>query len=258
MGLNIHYSLKLDYGGANLAREKIKTLHQFALNLPFAEVGELVEFQAEADELNLGEGVTQTKRDRSDPQYWIRANANRGILYDRYHFTVPAQQAIYFRVSPGEGCETAIFGLAIYPETVVQQVDDRLEQIDTDMQGWCWFGLCKTQYASNPNYGGIEHFLKCHFLIIQVLDEAQRLGIVEKVTDDGTYWEQRDLHALTQALEDHNALVAAIVGQLGDVLNRVGQGQAHAPITSYPNFEYLEAKGSIRLKGDESENAETP
>lgn len=253
MGLNIHYSLKLDSGGAEVAREKVTQLRQFALNLPLAEVGELIEFQTEASDPDLGEGATRPLCDRSDPQYWIRVNADRGVLHGRHYFTVPARQAIYFQVWPGEGCETAFFGLAIYPEAIVRQVDDRLEQIDTNMKGWCWFDLCKTQYASNPQCGGLEHFLKCHLLIIQMLDEAQRLGIVQKVSDDGTYWEQRDANALIKALDEHNALVAAIVGQLGDVLDRVGQGKAQAPIASYPNFEYLEATGNMRLKGDRSE-----
>lgn len=256
MGLNIHYSFKLNSGGAELAREKIMALRQSALDLPFAEVGELVEFQVEAGELDLGEGAARLFRDRSDPQYWIRANANRGIFHDRYHFNIPARQAIYFQVWPGEGCETAFFGLAMYPETIVRQVGDRLEEIDTNINGWCWFDLCKTQYASNPHYGGLEHFLKCHLLIIKMLDEARQLGIVENVADDGTYWGQRDTEALINALEEHNALVAAIVGQLGDALDRVGQGQAQAPIASYPNFEYLEAKGSMHLKDNESESAE--
>lgn len=265
MGLNIHYSLKLDSGGAELAREKLTALRKFALDLPFAEVGKLVEFQAEEDTLDLGEAGTvplrdrtthRTKSDQSEPQYKIKENANRGIFYGQYHFTIPAQQGIYFQVWPGEGCETALLGLATYPKTIVRQIDDQFEQIETNLSGWCWFNLCKTQYASNPKYGGIEHFLKCHLLIIQILDEAQRLGILQKVADDGTYWENRDPEALIKALEKHNTLVAAIVGRIGDVLDKVGKGEAQAPITSYPNFEYLEAEGRMRLKDNQPNNAE--
>lgn len=256
MGLNIHYSLKLDSGGAELAREKLTALRKFALDLAFADVGELVEFQAEEDTLDLGEARAVPLSDRSDPDYPIKTNANRGIFYGRYHFTVPAQQGIYFQVWPGEGCETALVGLATYPKTIIRQIDHQFEQIETNLNGWCWFNLCKTQYASNPNYGGIEHFLKCHLLIIKMLDEAQRLGILQSVSDDGSYWENRDIEALINALEKHNALVAAIVGQIGDVLNKAGKGEAQAPITSYPNFEYLEAEGRMKLKGNQPNKAE--
>ncbi|HEY9597360.1 MAG TPA: hypothetical protein V6D33_06780 [Cyanophyceae cyanobacterium] len=265
MGLNIHYSLKLDFGGAELAREKLTALRKFALDLAFADVGELVEFQAEDDTLDLDSPKAEplsdrktrrSKRDRYDSQREIKANANRGIFYERYHFTVPAQQGIYFQAWPGEGCETALFGLATYPKTIIRKIDNQLEPIETNLSGWCWFNLCKTQYASNPNYGGIEHFLKCHLLLIAMLDEAQRLDILQNVSDDGSYWENRDIEELIKALEKHNALVAAIVGQIGDVLNKVGKGEAQAPITSYPNFEYLEAEGQMRLKGNRPNKAE--
>jgi hypothetical protein len=110
----------------------------------------------------------------------------------------------------------------------------------TELKGWCWSSFCKTQYASQY---GVEHFLRCHLTVIRLLDHAKQLGILASVSDEGDYWEKRDIKALTQEVGEWNEGMAGLVGQLKDLFG----GDFAAPITEYSNFEHLEAKGQKRL-----------
>ena len=60
MGLTIHYSLKAAGSDAQ-ARKLIQTLHQSAQDLPFKELGQVVELSGEQCDFN--------KRDREEP--WV-------------------------------------------------------------------------------------------------------------------------------------------------------------------------------------------
>ncbi|WP_017743909.1 hypothetical protein [Scytonema hofmannii] len=137
---------------------------------------------------------------------------------------------IGFDLLPGEGSETPIFGLATHSE--IKDVND-----------WSWRGFCKTQYASNPKYGGLENFLKCHLLIVKMLDAACELGITCDVSDEAGYWENRNIEALTSIIGQHNVLIAALTGKIRDDLAVMGNIPTLSPIFDYPNFEYLEAEG---------------
>ena len=41
------------------------------------------------------------------------------------------------------------------------------------------------QYASNPDCGGVENFLRCHLAVVKLLDHAATLGILKEVSDEG-------------------------------------------------------------------------
>ncbi|WP_207714325.1 hypothetical protein [Scytonema sp. UIC 10036] len=137
---------------------------------------------------------------------------------------------IGFDSLPGEGSETPIFGLATHSE--IKDVND-----------WMWTGFCKTQYASNPEYGGLENFLKCHLLIVKMLDVACELGITCDVSDEGGYWEKRNIEKLVSNIRKHNILMAALTGKIKDDLAVIGNIPVLSPIFDYPNFEHLEAEG---------------
>jgi hypothetical protein len=135
-----------------------------------------------------------------------------------------------FGVNPGEGSETAAFGVAWLPGR-----DDQFRLIPNAPHTWLWLAHCKTQYASNVS---VEHFLKVHTSIIALLDEAVRLGFDVRVMDEGEYWETRDMHKLAGKVDDMNHLIAGLAGALYDKLgDDVG---LEAPIFDHPNFEHLE------------------
>jgi hypothetical protein len=72
-----------------------------------------------------------------------------------------------------------------------------------------------------------------------MLDHAKQLGILASVSDEGDYWEKRDVKALAQEVGEWNEMIAAQAGQLKDLLG----DKVKAPITEFPDYEHLEARG---------------
>jgi hypothetical protein len=213
MGLTIHYDLHADSCPPTRARQLVERLHQRALDLPFGEVGEIVECRGDECDFH--------RRAEGDPDRWLLVQSMRltpgGELVQPGHI-------IAFSTWPAEGCEQANFGLGMYPATE---------------PGWHWASFCKTQYASNPDHEGISNFLRAHLTVVRLLDCAQKLCILEAVKDESGFWEKRDTKDLVETVGRWNEMVAALVGQYMDLLGN----ESVAEITNYPDFEHLEAKG---------------
>ncbi len=224
MGLTIHYQFSLKNASLAQAREKIVRLRDFALTLPFTRVDELTEIQGEACHFD--------KENVNDPHIFLKIRALKPIeiAINGFSWTNPTY-IIGFDTFPGQGCETAAFGLAIHSEL-------------TAANDWSWTGFCKTQYASNPDYGGMENFINCHLMIVKMLDAAQKLGITCEIDDESGYCNNRNLEELTAILNKHNLLMAAFTGNLKDDLEKSGTVSVQASIFDYPDFENLEAKGN--------------
>jgi hypothetical protein len=227
MGLTVHYSLNSATKSQREARRLIEQLRQHALDLPFENVGEMIELK--------GERCDFEKVDLDDPNRWLLVQAGQYVERRDCHFRVSPNHVIAFRTSPGDGCEDANFGLCKYPGTV--EIEDR--RVRTGLSGWTWQSFCKTQYASDPSCGGVENFLRCHLSVIRLLDHVANLGILDEVSDEGDFFERRNVEALAKEVGDWNQQLAGFVGKLKDQLG----GDLVAPITEYPDFEHLEAKG---------------
>ena len=85
----------------------------------------------------------------------------------------------------------------------------------------------------------MKNFLRCHLSIVTLLDHAESLGLLNEVSDEGGYWEGRDVEALGKEVGDWNVMIAGFAGEL---LDSFGDNVV-AEMTSYPSFEHLEAKG---------------
>lgn len=230
MGLTIHYQLQSDTRSAKEARQLVEQLRQRALDLPMKEVGDLVDLAGDACDFET--------YDRDHPLRWLAIQAGQLVEREGIHFSVTARHVIAFSCDPGEGCEQANVGLAVYPGVVniTDPRTGRARRLRTGLKGWCWRSFCKTQYASQ--HGG-EHFLRCHLSVIRMLDHARELGILAEVNDEGGFWERRDIKSLVEQVGQWNQGMAALVGQLKDMFG----GDIEAPITKFPDFERLEAKG---------------
>ena len=237
MGLTIHYQLRSSTRSPKTARDLIARLRSRALDLPFQQVGDLIELSGAACNFE------QCRRD--DPHRWLLIQAGQHVDDPRdehYSYTVNPTHVIAFSTWPGEGCEQSNFGLCLYPASV--EVSNRVlrwekRKIATKLGGWCWGSFCKTQYASNPDCGGVQNFLRCHLLVIRMLDHAKELGILKSVSDEGDFWENRNIPALANTVGEWNSMLARQAGQLKDLLG----SQFEAAITEFPNFEHLEAAG---------------
>lgn len=231
MGLTLHYSLK-HKGDEKSVRQRIEQLHQAAQDLPFKELGTLVDLK--------GKDCEFAHRDREDPLRWLLVQADGSLKLDQHSWMgVPPTRVIAFTTWPGDGCEAANFGLCQYPTTVEHQ-DRRLR---TKLAGWSWSSFCKTQYASDPQCGGLGNFLRCHLSVIALLDKAKELGLLESVRDEAGFWDNRDVKALVPEIASWNQMIAAFVGQMKDGLG----GSIEAPITEFRNFEELELAGQSQL-----------
>ena len=244
MGMTIHYSLHLQSRSIADARRLVGQLRQRALDLPFRWVSDVIEL--------AGEGCDYEMLEHDDPHRWLLIQAAQTVRRDAFLYHVAPARLIAFTASPGEGSEPANFGLCKFPSTVEAHPQHAVEGVRTVVgSGWHWSSFCKTQYASNPSLGDIENFLRCHLSVIRLLDQARDLGILRSVSDEGGYWEGRDVKALVESVTQWNQMIASFVGGMKDLLG--GEGMA-SPITGFPNFEHLEAKGQRR--GDSSAGGE--
>jgi hypothetical protein len=210
----------------------MEQLRSRALDLPFKAVGEIVEL--------AGPECDFTGRDRDDPLRWLLTQARQiAVVGERYDLIRP-EELVAFSAWPGEGCEQAIFGLGIYPKTVeIEDWNGTKRTLRTGIKHWSWKSFCKTQYASDPALGGVEHFLRCHLSVVHLLDHARALGILEEVKDEGSYWDNRDVRSLAEQVAQWNEQIAGLVGKMKDSLG----GDIEAAILKFQNFEHLEAQG---------------
>jgi len=231
MGLTIHYQLQSASRTPAKARQLVEQLRQKALDLPFKEVGEIVEVNGDTADLD--------KLGQDDPNRWLLIQAGQYLVRDGRHYRITPTQVIAFSTLPGDESEEANFGLAVYPKTI--EIDGK--KLRTNLGSWSWSSFCKTQYASNPEVGGVENFLRSHLAVVKLLDAAAEIGVLKEVRDEGDYWEKRDIKALAAEVGDWNTMIAGWAGRLKDSF---GDGVA-SEIAKYPNFEHLEAKAEKKL-----------
>jgi hypothetical protein len=233
MGLTLHFSLHLPEGNVAQARQLVEKLRQRALDLPFRNVSEVIEF--------TGSDCDFDRHEREGPYRWLLIQATQPIERDGYTYDVAPKRLLAFKTSPGEGSEPANFGLCLYPAAVPGHAMHGVKRVKTGISGgWYWKSFCKTQYASNPATGDIENFLRSHLSIVRLLDYARELGVLHGVTDEGGYWEGRDVKALVEEVGQWNAMIAGFVGGLKDL---AGSTDIQSEITKFPDYEHLEAEG---------------
>jgi hypothetical protein len=246
MGLTIHYSLKSSTRSPTKARELVTWLRGRALDLPFEQVGDLLELS--------GAECNSALLNRNHPHRWLLIQAGQYIELPasgggQHRYSVPPTHVIAFETIPGPGCEPANVGLCRYPASLEIEEGERYvsgkgyvqsrRRMRTGLSGWRWSSFCKTQYASNSDCGGVPNFLRCHLAVIKLLDQAKLRGMLDSVSDEGDFWENRDITALARGLGEWNQMIAAFTGQVKDWFGV----DAEAAITHFPDFEHLEAKG---------------
>jgi len=265
MGMHIWYRLALDEQATFAeAIAKITELHRFARTVGFLGADGI----PAVSEIEIGDATAAWR-----PTHTVKRKLGN---YREQHVHVPAMEWVGFSTLPGIGTESAHFGLARYPEafrptgrqsqiiTSTKRLRDGsiepdpspiampTEIVVVGAKGWSgWSGFCKTHYA---NRYGLDHFLHCHLALIQLLDYANELGIVEYVSDDGGYWESRSKDVLVANLEKNDRIVAAFVGAINDQIGETAEESGHvviSPIANAPDFEYLEAEGRAVLAARE-------
>ena len=129
-----------------------------------------------------------------------------------------------------------------YPEDEIFQ---QKRKIKTGLgSGWHYSTFCKTQYASDPECGGVPNFIRCHLSVIHLLDRIAQLPTMKvDLDDEGKYgrsyytddpWAKErvytwhdgkyDVKALIEEVGEWNTMIAATFGAINDLLKASGIG----------------------------------
>ena len=272
MGLTIHYDFETNKKTTDKQAERIMNdLWQFANTLKqtgaLEEVSEL--FYINKEDIEYIRGLSYEERNKH-PLGWAAIQCTERLrkkvsvgknslgkhIYKDVYKEIYPEEGWLFTTWPGEGSEEANFGLMRYPTEVTLTegiYDHRVAQpldslvVKTGFKHWSWSSFCKTQYASTV---GLAHFAKCHIAVCTLLDHIymnDRLNL--EVSDEGEFWEKRNVPALIREVGDWNRMIASFTGALLDAKNTAGfeDLSIEAPIMDHPSFEVLETEGHKEL-----------
>lgn len=219
MGLTIHYEFKFKGNGEEV-KARLQGVWSTAIKLGFKSASRLFEldyskhFNDDLENIRCG-------GDDHDGYRWIKIQYEpRGKWIGDKHY--PEKDTTLYkgwalRVWAGKGCEPTNIGL-----------------ISKDGENWIGSAFTKTQYA--------EQFVKCHLLVISILDYCKQIGILESVSDEGDYWEKRDLSLLGENINQSTKFIA----DMGKVLKSVAGGfGVESSIDKCKN--YVKVKKTSRL-----------
>jgi hypothetical protein len=175
MGLTIHYTLSMKTG------------------TPFRFLHTLLKSTARRARKNgcahVGKILHSTEIDPTAPPFF---ETHPG--HDRRLHGGSGTHGWALEVWPGEGCETAVFGI-LRERREIPSKRRKAPWPPRYQTRWRLDAFCKTQYAAMY---GWEHFLKCHLRVIHLLDYWRAMGARVEVYDEGGYWKSRSEEKLRQ------------------------------------------------------------
>lgn len=225
MGLTIHYTIEFN-GTAKQLQTKLERIRQVCMDLPFEEVGEKVEtVRITRDTIKIWDWL----QEKLSHHKGIDNLAMRDLIMEklgvttwrmvelgewkkegnRHRRVVKPTTMVSLHLLPGEGCESAEFNF--------QRIRGKFR---------CK-SLCKTQYA--------EEFVKCHLLVVQVLDMLKAEGFEVDVYDEGEYWQTRDMKVLAKNINESTAAISSVLGSLQSAAKEKGM-VVEAPIEKCQNY----------------------
>ena len=108
MGLTIHYKLETNTSSPDDARKLVEQLRQKALDLPFKEVGEIIDLG--------GDEADFEKQSKDSAHRWLLIQAEGSVPKGGTYHRVKPSRIIAFSTWPGDGSEPANFGTGRLPE----------------------------------------------------------------------------------------------------------------------------------------------
>jgi hypothetical protein len=117
MGLTIHFKITAKLGDAKV-KTAVNKMRELALDLPFKEVGEVINLKG--DECDF-ESRRQELQGKNEPLFWLLIQAGQSVQCPwnkRISRLVNPTQIVAFNTWPGLGCEAANIGLCQYPAEI--------------------------------------------------------------------------------------------------------------------------------------------
>jgi hypothetical protein len=96
--------------------------------------------------------------------------------------------------------------------------------VSKDGENWVGNAFTKTQYA--------EHFVKSHLTVVAILDACKQFGILASVSDEGEYWETRDVKVLGENINESTAFIK----QMGGMIAGLGFDKVDSSIKESENY----------------------
>ena len=163
MGLTVGFEFEFR-GSEKDAREKLFYIRDKVKKLPVEDVGLLVTLDWKHGTKDVNEQIG-----------WMKIQYTRSVRKsDGCWMSTRPEVGYGFVINVGAGCEPMNIALT------------RLKR-ESIFKGKAF---CKDQYAKD--------FIKCHLLIISILDICKDEGILKSVEDEGGYWDSRDLSVLAE------------------------------------------------------------
>lgn len=121
MGLTVHYTLKSKLDDADQVKQAVARMRQLALDLPFEQVGEIVDLKGKQCETEARRSELQGGGEKNESLFWLLIQTGQSVQCrwnKRVSRRIKPERIIAFPTWPGHGCEAANLGLCLYPETV--------------------------------------------------------------------------------------------------------------------------------------------
>jgi len=227
MGLTIHYTVEFQ-GTARQLQTKLEQIKSACLDLPFEEVGEIKCVKITRNHIRIFKWLQVMLSYPNNGRDNLRM---RDLIMDM--LGVQTWQMIELGIWHHEGnrsrqeCKpTTIVSLPLWPGEGCENCD-----LNFYKRGkvFVCHSFCKTQYATR--------FVDCHLLVIKLLDMVQAAGFKVDVSDEGKYWETRDLDVLAKNINDYTVLLGGVFDSLKQVCNESEQKlSVESPIERCKNF----------------------
>ena len=183
MGLTINYTLSVKRG--TLFRDLQKVLRRMASHARKNGCA------------HVGKVLHAAESDPAAPPFFDCTPGRERRLHGGGRFS----HGWLLEVWPGEGCETAVFGILQHRRTLPPE-KGRPAGVTcySKCSDWKLDAFCKTYYAAEH---GLEHFVQCHERVVQLLDLWREAGFGLRVYDEGGFWEKRSREVLARQIGDH-------------------------------------------------------
>ena len=213
MGLTIHYTVEFQ-GTARQLQTKLEQIRIACLDLPFEEVGQIKCVKITRNHIKIFKWLQVML---SHPNNGRDNLKMRDLIMDM--LGVQTWQMIELGIWRHEGNRsrqehkpTTIISLPLWPGEGCESCD-----LNFYKRGKVFVcsSFCKTQYATR--------FVDCHLLVIKLLDMLQETDFKLDVSDEGDYWETRDLEVLAKNINDYTVLLGDVFDSLKQSCNESGQ-----------------------------------
>jgi hypothetical protein len=158
MGLTIHYTLK-SKADAQQVEQTVHKMRQLALDLPFEQVGDIVNLAGGECDTEARRKELQNGNEKNESLFWLLIQSGQSVQCPwnkRISRTVNPTRIIAFNTWPGPGSEPANLGLCLYPAEIEWEYavedDQRFQSAPKEGFGWHRFDWRKWDRHCNRTH----------------------------------------------------------------------------------------------------------